>query len=131
MHGFEDVTLSWQGAQYVVPANRQLMLIAKIEDALSAEGTEQAISVLFRREGPPHSRLAGAFGAALRFAGAKVTDEDIYLAIQSDIAQKSPADVALALQVMVFSVISIISPPAARMISGEADAAEGLSEKKA
>jgi len=54
MHGFEDVTLHWHGQAYTIPANRQMMLIAKIEDALSGDTGQQATSILFRKEGPPH-----------------------------------------------------------------------------
>lgn len=119
MQGFEDVTLSWKGMEFTVPANKQLMLIARIEDALAGEKGEQAISVLFRRGGPPFSRLAVAYGAALRFAGARVTDEEVYLTIQSDIAEKSKAAVAATMQAMLAGLIAIISPPASYALTGK------------
>lgn len=109
---FEDVKLSWRGQVYTVPANRQMMLIAKIEDALSGDSGQQALTVLFRKEGPPYSRLAAAFAAALRHAGASVTDEDVYLSIQRDLIAKSKTEKTASIQSAIFALLSIISPPA-------------------
>lgn len=120
MHGFDDVTLTWQGADYVVPANRQLKLIAKIEDALAGDDKEQAIAVLFRRNGVPHTRLAAAYGAALRYAGANVSDEEVYLSIHDDIAARSKEAVAIAIHRMLMGLVAIVSPPTARALAGPA-----------
>lgn len=117
MHGFEDVKIGWRGEEYTVPANRQMMLIAKIEDALSGDSGQQALSILFRKEGPPYTRLAAAYGAALRHAGAKVSDEDVYLSIMSDLASGSKADATRAIQGAVIALLSIISPPAAAVVA--------------
>ena len=127
MHGFEDVTLSWGGKDFVVPASRQLMLIAKIEDALGGDTGEQAVAVLFRKNGPPHSRLAMAYGAAMRYAGASVTDDQVYLTIHEDIANKSAAAVQGTIQTMLAGLLAIISPPTSRALSGRsaADDADG------
>lgn len=116
MKGFEDVTLTWAGKSYTVPAEKQLGLIARIEDALSGESGEQAISILWRKEGPPHSRMASAFGAALRYAGATVTDEEVYLSIHQDIASQAPEQVAVKVNTMILALLSIISPPMAMTI---------------
>ena len=120
MQGFEDVTLTWRGSHLVVPANRLLMLIAKIEDALAGPDGEQAISVLFRKNGPPHTRLAAAYGAALRYAGHVVTDEDVYLSIHQDIATMSKVQVASAMQERILALLSIISPPVSAAATGKA-----------
>lgn len=120
MQGFEDVTLSWQGEDYTVPANNVLMLIMRIEDALSGNSGEQAINVLLRNGGPPHSRLSAAFGAALRHAGAQVSDAEIYLSIQRDMASGGSA----AMEVVTSSVIAllgIMSPPLAAQVAGGDD----------
>lgn len=129
MRGFEDVTLSWRGVDYTVPANRQMMLIATIEDALSGDSGKQALTILFRREGPPYSKLAAAFGAALRHAGANVSDEEVYLSIMEDMANRSKAEVTAMVQETVIALLSIIAPPAARAITGDAKPEDA--EKKA
>ena len=116
MQGFEPVTLSWKGQDYTVPAKKQLELIARIEDALAGDTGEQAISVLFRPGGPPHSRLARALGAALRYAGATVGDDEIYLTIHEDIANKSREQVAATMQMMTIAILAVISPPVSRAL---------------
>lgn len=121
MHGFEPVTLTWRGQNFTVPANQQLMLIAKIEDALAGENGDQAMGVLFRRQGPPHTRLAQAFGAALRYAGAKVTDDEVYLSIHTDIASQTSKQVAASMQGMLMALLAIISPPSVRAMTEKTD----------
>jgi hypothetical protein len=123
MHGFEDVTIGWRGEQYVVPANRQMLLIAKIEDALSGDTGQQALTILFRKEGPPYTRLAAAYGAALRHAGAKVTDDEVYLSIMTDLAHGTKAEAARVIQGAIIALLSIISPPAAAAVTGKAEPA--------
>lgn len=130
MKGFEDVTLSWKGEDFVVQANRQMMLIAEIEDVLVKPG-QQAVTVLLN--GPAHSRLARAYGAALRYAGASVTDDEIYLSITADLAE-GKADAVVKIQAAVLGLLAIIAPPIARKLTetsepGEADPAEDGSEQ--
>jgi len=110
MQGFDDVVLGWKGEEFTVPANRMLMLVCKVEDALSGDDGEQALTVLMRRQGPPHARLAQAYGAALRFAGADVTDDDVYLSLQSELSKGGAAGVS-AMQSAVLNLIAIVSPP--------------------
>jgi hypothetical protein len=119
MRGFEDVTITWRGTDYTIPAKGQMMLIAKLEDALSGDTGQQALSVLFRKEGPPYSRLAAAFGAALRHAGASVTDEDIYLSMQADLTAKSKNRQVETIQNCILALLSIISPPTFGMVAGD------------
>jgi len=125
MQGFEDVTFEWGGKTFVVPANRQMMLIARVEDALSGDTGLQALSVLLRPEGPPYSRLAAAFGAALRYAGATVSDEEIYLTTMNDFAA-GRAEVAERNQRAVVALLSVIAPPFGHAVdrSDETDEAE-------
>nr|WP_170540971.1 hypothetical protein [Ruegeria arenilitoris] len=117
MQGFEAVTLSWKGVSYTVPAERQLRLIAEIEDALADQSGAPAVMVLLRNGGPSHARLAGAFGAALRYAGANVTDDEVYLSIIEDLASGDPAT-AVKVQDSVLSLLAIVAPPIHRRITG-------------
>lgn len=116
MQGFEDVTLGWKGETFTIPANRQMGLVARIEDALSGDTGRQAISILMQKEGPPYSRLAAAFGAALRYAGANVTDEEIYVSIMEDFS-KSQALVVAKLQAVIVALLMVIAPPLGRAVS--------------
>ena len=117
MKGFEEVKLGWKGEMFVVPADEQMMLIAKIEDALSGASGRQALDVLMRKEGPPYSRLAAAYGAALRHAGANVSDQEVYLSIMNDICS-GDADQAIAVQKAVIALLSIIAPEMGRVFDG-------------
>jgi hypothetical protein len=112
MKGFEPVTLSWQGNSFTVPAEDQLRLIAGIEEALTGNSGDQAIAVLASPSGPSYSRLSAAYGAALRFAGAEVSDEEIYLSIMSDFAEHK-ADAASNVRGAVMALLHIIAPPIA------------------
>lgn len=118
MEGFEPVTLSWKGESYTVPAEGQLMLVARIESALREATGKPAMQALLQKGGPDYAALAMAFGAALRHAGAHVSDDDIYLSIQSDFAT-AQADTAIAVQGCIMALISIISPPMGSALSGK------------
>ena len=128
MQGFEAVTLSWRGQSYTVPANQQMMLIAKLEDALEGESGKSAIEMLFRNGGPPHTALARAFGAALRYAGASVSDDEVYLSIHEDIASGSAKQAYAKTAGMIIALLAVISPPTFK-VSNEA-AIKAESEKK-
>jgi len=110
MEGFEPVTISWQGESYTVPADGQLMLVARIESALREATGKPAMQALLQRGGPDYAALAMGFGAALRHAGANVTDDAIYLSIQSDFTV-ARADTAIKVQNCIMALVSIISPP--------------------
>ena len=131
MQGFEAVTLSWRGQSYTVPANQQMMLIAKLEDALSGESGKSAIEVLFRNGGPPHTALARAFGAALRYAGADVSDDEVYLSIHEDIAASSTKQAFTKLAGMIVTLLAVISPPTFRVSNEAAIKAESAKKPRA
>lgn len=110
MRGFEDVVLTWGGEEFTIPADQQMRLIAVIEDALLDHTGIPAVAILSRRGGPSQSRLSSAYAAALRHAGAKVTDEEIYLTLQADIADQS-VEVQNKIQAATLGLLAILSPP--------------------
>lgn len=78
MGAFDDVTLQWRGRDYVIPANRMMGAIARIEDHV----TMVELGRMGERGTVPLAKLAGAYAAVLRYAGAaKITDEDVYEAL--------------------------------------------------
>lgn len=107
---FNEVKISWGGETYTIPAKDQMKLVLQLEEALSGGTGKQAIGVLLSPEGPPYGILASAFGTMLRFAGAPVSDEEIYLSIVSDMAE-SKADVVTKTQAAIVAVLSVIAPP--------------------
>jgi len=119
MKGFEPVTLSWQGESYTVPAEGQLMLIAKIEDALTGGRGGHAFRVLSQQGGPSFVRLSQAYGAALRHAGAEVSDDEIYLSMMQGLAD-GKAEAAEQIQTVILGLLSIVAPPIALSLGGGA-----------
>ncbi|MEM9523644.1 MAG: hypothetical protein AAF982_06575, partial [Pseudomonadota bacterium] len=118
MKGFEPVTLTWRGASFTVKAEDQLRLIAEIEDALSDSKGTPAVLSLMRPGGPGYARLSAAYGAALRYAGADVTDQDIYLSINEELSEGDPT-AAIRMQNAIIGLLAIVSPPAYRRLMME------------
>lgn len=119
MKGFEPVTLHWRGEAYTVPADRQLRMIAEIEDSISNSKGIPAILLLLERR-VDMARLAMAYGVALRYAGANVTDEEIHLSITADIADGSAA-AAIKMEMAVLGLLDIIAPPVAKAVTKDTD----------
>nr|WP_258868109.1 hypothetical protein [Alkalilimnicola ehrlichii] len=71
---FEDITLDWKGRSYTIPANDVMMAIAKIEDVITIAELDR----FSQRGTAPVARLAQAFAAILRHAGARVNDDEVY-----------------------------------------------------
>lgn len=94
---FKPVTLSWKGAEYEVAADKVMMLIAQIEDVIT-------LPELLNPKGRPLAKISMAFGAALRYAGAKVRDDEIYASMFA----AGSSDAAAA---AVSGLLSMMLPP--------------------
>ena len=118
MRAFEDITLNWDGTDHTIPANRVLGAIARIEEVITAHELQT-----YAQAGTlPMARLAQAFGAVLRYAGAKVTDEDVYVGMFTNTA-KVPAVHAACDTLLVMMV-----PPGAIDEAEQEEAGEGGDE---
>jgi hypothetical protein len=71
---FNPVVLKWGTETYTVPPNKTLMAIATVENVL----TLGELHTFSERRAVPVAHIAQAYGALLRFAGARVTDEEVY-----------------------------------------------------
>lgn len=71
---FEPVTLTWEDKKYLIPAHQVLRAIAIVEEVITLHELMQYNT----RGTAPAAKLSTAYGAVLRFAGAKVTDEQVY-----------------------------------------------------
>lgn len=116
MKGFDPITLQWDGQDYTVPADRQLELIARVEEALRRGSDQSALGELMRPGGCSLSRLARAFGAALRYAGASVGDDEVYLSIEGGLASGS-AEYLARVSDHVMMILAIIAPQTYRHLS--------------
>lgn len=111
MKGFEPVTLGWGDTEYVVPADQLMLLIAVVEDAILGDRGGSAALLLLTGE-VKMNRLARAYAGALRHAGADVSDEEVYLAMQEDLADES-ADREIEIRNAIMGLLAIVSPPLA------------------
>lgn len=129
MHGFKDVEIGWRGATYTLRAQGIMPLVAAVEDVLTGGSGRSVVEVLVSPAGPSMSRLCMAYGAMLRHAGAQVTDEEVYIAIQDDLANGN-ADHLAKMQNYCTVLMEIMSPPLAMRIARELDPAGTDDEKK-
>lgn len=122
MAGFDDVAVSWRGTEYRVPANKCMGLLAAIEEQLAPGGRGDILGIL----GQPHkahlTRIARAYGAALRYAGCMtmqgpegekvpkpITDEEVYLSLSREM-QVGGVDAVRALQEMAGGLLMLFFP---------------------
>lgn len=94
---FEPVTLTWQGDEYTVPSDRVLGLIASVEDHIT-------LADLGRETAPKLAQLSYAYAAALRYAGARVTADEVYAACFRNASS--------TIQLLITSLLMLMIPPA-------------------
>ena len=96
MGTFDDVEFVWGDRPYTIKADRVLGAIARIEDVVTLD----ELSRHFQKQTLPRARIAMAYGAALRYAGAKVMDDDVYSAMFIDSDQASVTQAVTTLLAM-------------------------------
>jgi hypothetical protein len=88
------ITLEYSGESYTVEPDRVMRLIAIIEDIISLPELASGKVGL--------AKISMAYGAALRYAGAKVTDEAVYCTMfETDAAQKAQGYIVSLLMMMI------------------------------
>ena len=109
---FEDISVSWGGEEYVIPANRVMGAIAIIEDVFVfgelVEGVQTGRLAM--------NKLARAYGGLLRYAGARVNDEDVYGGMFR------PGKLREAIPEAINTLMVIMTPPEALKAVGDAEA---------
>lgn len=114
---FDEIKLTWNGREYKIAPDRVMKCIAMVEDVL----TMVQLHRYRERADLPLGKLAQAFGIVLRYAGAQVTDEEVYEGIfKSEDTRGTALGAVMTLQMMMI-------PPSA--LRGGA-AQEGKSEEK-
>jgi hypothetical protein len=113
---FDDVTLTWRGKDYPVPANRMMGAIARIEDHL----TLPELGRFGDRATLPMAKVSAAFASVLVYAGAKATAEEVYEAMFSGGEQQN------AIAASIVTLLSMMVPKSARdKFTADADDASG------
>lgn len=74
---FDDVKLIWRDREYTIPARNMMGAIARIEDHVTMPEMQR----FGERGTAPMAKLASAFASVLRFAGAQVSDDEVYAAM--------------------------------------------------
>jgi len=67
-----QITLEWQGREYVIPEDKAFQIGEQVEDIIPITDLPD----LAMR--PNFHKIARVYGTMLRFAGAKVTDQEIW-----------------------------------------------------
>ena len=70
----KPVNLVWQGQSYTIEPSRIIPAIAIVEDYLTLD----ELARYAEKGRAPMGKLAGAYAALLNFAGARVTDTEVY-----------------------------------------------------
>lgn len=129
MEGFDPVTLIWKGEEFTVEPDRVMGLILIVEDALTAGTGEQALSVLTRNTGPQKGRLCKTYTAALRYAGAKVTEAEVYKSLIAGLANNDKK-LLDQMQSATIALFAILAPPVAlAMTDGAPKKKERMAKK--
>jgi hypothetical protein len=104
---FAAKELGWRDETFVIPARRMMGAIAAIEDVI----TLHELQLFAARKTAPMAKLAMAYGAVLRYAGASIADDDVYAGMLE--GGQSATGVAIAIS----GLLEMMVPP------GLADAA--------
>jgi len=71
---FEEVVLTWNGTEYRIEPTKVMGAIAKVEEII----TLKELGEYAQKGDAPMAKLAMAFGSVLRYAGARVGDDEVY-----------------------------------------------------
>jgi hypothetical protein len=104
MGAFTDIELVWGDLVYTIKSFRVMGAITQIEDVI----TFNEIAAFMRRGTAPMARLCQGYAAALKYAGAKVTGEDVYSAVYAE------PEMQLAVLKAVTSILALALPAAQR-----------------
>lgn len=109
---FEDIRLAWDGAEYVIPADRVLGAIARIEKHLTLKELHENAA---GRDTLPLALISMAYGGVLRYAGAKVSDDQVYLGIfgAGGVAARDAVNAAVQ------GLLTMMIPPSAMVTAAD------------
>ena len=130
MSGFEPLELKWGGVTYTIAPHKMMGALQRFERAI----TPQDFMLLTEGGmGAAPSVCASAYGALLRYAGARVSDQDVYLACRDEEAELPWAgETAAAVMDTIVHLQMLRLPPKEReRIEAAIDEAAGDADKEA
>lgn len=75
------IVLNWKGVDYTIPASKAFAVGEQVEDVLSMA------DIAAMGTSPKFFKIARAFGVMLRFAGCKVSDDEVHREITASLMQ--------------------------------------------
>ncbi|RMG71933.1 MAG: hypothetical protein D6711_14240 [Chloroflexi bacterium] len=97
---FDDIKITHNDKGYTIQSDNVLKLVAQVERIISVVELAKLVS-----EGtPPLASIAMAYGIILRYAGATITDEEIYREFFSD------SDAAATAQNCILTLLQLMVP---------------------
>jgi hypothetical protein len=97
---FDDIRLGWKGVPFLIPANRIMGALARVEDIVTLDEL-QRFAV---RKTAPMAKLSMAYGSLLRYAGCFVSDEAVY-------SEMVRSDDGAAVMTAINGLMSMMLPP--------------------
>jgi hypothetical protein len=117
---FSDIELVWAGTVYTIRSHKVMGAIARIEDII----TMPELKAFAGRGTAPVAKLCSAYATVLRYAGARVTDEEVYeVAFSGEQDQEAVIHGVLNLMKMMVPASARAKLEAAMAEAGGADAA--------
>jgi|SRR5690606_40364827 len=101
---FDDKVIGWHDKTYTISADRVLGAVARIEHYI----TLHEILQYSERGTAPMAVLAQAYGAVLRYAGAQVTDGEVYEGMFTD------GDTTVIVSQLLNGLLGMMLPPSQR-----------------
>jgi hypothetical protein len=120
---WDDIRIEWRGSEYVIPSNRVMGLIRRLERVEDITAHDLAMGA----QRGKYEMLASAYACALRYTGLSVSTEEVYAEIFP--GGKDAADKYKRAIVFANGLIEIITPPdTMREIEEMSKELEGLPE---
>lgn len=98
---FDDIRLTWNGQTFVIPSDRVLGAIARVEDVI----TFHELLAYSGRSTAPVGKLAEAYGILLRYAGADVTDDAVYVGMFGNLTEGFGGTVRESIETLMLMMI--------------------------
>jgi len=111
MSVFQEIVLDWAGQEFRIAPDKVMGAIAAVEQIL----TLKEIGDFAQTGNPPVAKLAMAYGAVLRYAGAKIRDDEVYAGMFSGESSSSA-------MTSISNLLMMMIPPAAIKSQGKAEA---------
>jgi hypothetical protein len=110
MSVFEEISLTWEGVEYKIESTKVMGAIARIEEVI----TLKELGEYAQTGNVPMAKLAMAFASVLRYAGARVQDDQVYSAM-FDVDGQNSAMASISTLLTMMIPPSVMSKPVGKV----------------